>query len=415
MKNYPIFKINITKKIKFTDPITLEDINETVEEYIHKDINNIVILYNSNGSGENQYFFTNRSMPDGAINMAWMDDANNFYGCKDVSDRVHLDNTNLDKSETYLSLRSIGLHINHNYCLIDNVVNIYEDDDVELHDTNYKNQLYVLYNLDKGFKSYASLATVIAGVAQSNALHCQEGYESKTSILLNAQPATTDYVQNLNEPEQDIIVAAGQMEFGPPIGGPPYEPNSPDWAPPSPTYDPNSSDDSPTSIGEPISPDGSPPPIGTLSLSPILRDVDTTDGSSLSSMDVQTGGGGNEVAIFAATLGKWLLLHPLAKIILYKRYNVRETTWCSFPVLRLAQELLGECRGRSVQVAIGEANDILELADIESGGEIEPNCPQVTGGRRKTRRNKRKGGRKSRKMNKKTNKHRRSKKSKPAV
>lgn len=132
-------------------------------------------------------------------------------------------------------------------------------------------------------------------------------------------------------------------------------------------------------------------------------------------MDVQTGGGGNEVAIFAATLGKWLLLHPLAKIILYKRYNVRETTWCSFPVLRLAQELLGECRGRSVQVAIGEANDILELADIESGGEIEPNCPQVTGGRRKTRRNKRKGGRKSRKMNKKTNKHRRSKKSKPAV
>ena len=262
--------------------------------------------------------------------MAWLDDANNFYGCKDVSDRIHLDNTNLDKSETYLSLRSIGMHINHNYCLIDNVVNIYNDDDEGLHDTNYKNQLYVLYNLDKGFKSYASLATVTAGVAQSNALHCQEGYESKTSILLNAQPATTDYVQNLNEPEQDIIVAAGQMEFGPPIGGPPYEPNSPDWAPPSPTYDPNSSDDSPTSIGEPISPDGSPPPI--------LRDVDTTDGSSLSSMDVQTG-----------------------------------------------------------------------------GGEIEPNCPQVTGGRRKTRRNKRKGGRKSRKMNKKTNKHRRSKKSKPAV
>jgi len=414
MKNYPIFKVNITKKIEFTDPITLDDISQTIEEYIHKDKNNIVILYDADSSGVNRHFFTNRSTDvTGPMMMAWMEDQNSFYGCNDVSHRIFIDNTNLDTQTEYLSLRSLGLHVNHNYCNVDKMLDATYRGDED--DGDCKNQLYVLYNLDKGFKSYASIASVRAGVAQSSALHCQEGYASKTSVLLNAQPATTDYEQNLNEPEQDIIVAAGQMEFGPPIGGPPYEPNSPDWPPPSPTYDPNSSDDSPTSIGEPISPDGSPPPIGTLSLSPILRDVDTTDGSSLSSMDVQTGGGGNEVAIFAATLGKWLLLHPLAKIILYKRYNVRETTWCSFPVLRLAQELLGECRGRSVQVAIGEANDILELADIESGGEIEPNCPQVTGGRRKTRRNKRKGGRKSRKMNKKTNKHRRSKKLKPAV
>ena len=270
MKNYPIFKINITKKIKFTDPITLEDINETVEEYIHKDINNIVILYDSNGSGENQYFFTNRSIQDGAINMAWLDDANNFYGCKDVSDRIHLDNTNLDKSETYLSLRSIGMHINHNYCLIDNVVNIYNDDDEGLYDTNYKNQLYVLYNLDKGFKSYASLATVTAGVAQSNALHCQEGYESKTSILLNAQPATTDYVQNLNEPEQHILVNSESIELGPFIGTPPYETND------SPVYDPNSPDYPPPPLEEPNSPDYPPP----LSL------------EESSSMDIQPGGGG---------------------------------------------------------------------------------------------------------------------------
>jgi len=251
MKNYPIFKINITKKIKFTDPITLEDMSETVEEYIHKDINNIVILYDSNGSGENQYFFTNRN---GSITKALMDDANNFYGCKDVSDRIHLDNTNLDKSETYLSLRSIGMHINHNYCLIDNVVMVYDDDDVELHDTNYKNQLYVLYNLDKGFKSYASLATVNAGVAQRNALHCQDGYESKTSILLNAQPATTDYVQNLNEPKQDILVNCESIQIGPFIGTPPSEPNN------SPPYEPNS-------------PDYPPPPL-----------------EESSSMDVQTGG-----------------------------------------------------------------------------------------------------------------------------
>lgn len=264
MKNYPIFKINITKKIKFTDPITLEDMSETVEEYIHKDINNIVILYDSNGSGENQYFFTNRN---GSITKAWIDDANNFYGCKDVSDRIHLDNTNLDKSDSYLSLRSIGMHINHNYCLIDNVVMVYDDDDVEFHDKNYKNQLYVLYNLDKGFKSYASLATVNAGVAQRNALHCQDGYESKTSILLNAQPATTDYVQNLNEPKQDILVNCESIQIGPFIGTPPSEPNN------SPPYEPNSPDYPPPPLEEPNLPNYPPPPL-----------------EESSSMDVQTGG-----------------------------------------------------------------------------------------------------------------------------
>jgi len=335
MKNYPTFKVNITKKIKFTDPITLDDISETVEEYIHKDKNNIVILYDSDSSGVNRYFFTNQSDGFGTdevgpMMMAWMEDENSFYGCNNVSDRIFIDNTNLDTQTKYLSLRSFGLHVNNNYCIMDKMLETtYNQDE---NDNNYKNQLYVLYNLNKGFKSYVSLASVNAGVAQSSALHCQEGYASKTSVLLNAQPATTDYEENLNEPEQDIIVA-GPMD----IGGPPYEPNSPDWPPPSPTYDPNSTDGSPSSMGEPISPDGSPP-IGTLSLSPILRDVDRADGSSLSSMDLQTG-----------------------------------------------------------------------------GGEIELNCPQVTGGRRKTRRNKRKGGRKSRKMNKETNKNRRSKNSKTAV
>jgi hypothetical protein len=404
MKTYPTFKVNITKQIEFSDPITLDDINQTVEEYIHKDKNNIVILYDADGSGVNRYFFTNRSTDEkGAMMMAWMEDENSFYGCKEVSTRVLMDKNNLDTQTEYLSLRSFGMNVNHNYCNMDKIIESIINDDENDTDNNYKNQLYVLYNLDTGFKSYASIASVKAGVAQSGALHCQDGYNSKTSILLNAQPATTDYEQNLNEPPPILHY---------------YEPGSPDWPPPSqlsPIYDPNSQDGSPPSqlspIYNPNSQDGSPP----SQLSPILRVIDTPDGSPLSSMDIQTGGGGNEVAIFAAMLGKWLILHPLAKIILYKRYNVRETTWCSFPVLRLAQELLGECCGRSVQVAIGEANDILELADIESRGEIEPTYPQVTGGRRKTRRNKIKGGRKSRKMNKKQNTHRRSKKSKSAV
>tara|TARA_B110000879_G_scaffold208943_1_gene295551 strand:+ start:181 stop:1182 length:1002 start_codon:yes stop_codon:yes gene_type:complete len=333
MKTYPTFKVNITKEIEFSDPITLDDISQTVEEYIHTDKNNIVILYDADSSGVNKYFFTNRSTDArGPIMNALMEDVNSFYGCKDISDRIFIDNTNLDTQTEYLSLRSIGMHVNHNYCNMEKILDIiYHQDE---NDNNYKNQLYVLYNLDKGFKSYASLASVKAGVAQSSALHCQAGYDSKTSVLLNAQPATTDYEQNLNEPEQDIIVD-GPIE----IGGPPYEPNSPDgpppdWSPSSPDGPPP--DWSPSPPYDPNSPDGTQE---IASLSPIPLVIDTPDNSSLSSMDIQTGG----------------------------------------------------------------------------GGDIKPNCPQVTGGRRKTRRNKRKCGRKSRKMNKTTNKHRRSNKSKPAV
>ena len=118
----------------------------------------------------------------------------------------------------------------------------------------------------------------------------------------------------------------------------------------------------------------------------------------------QTGGGGNEVAIFAATLGKWLLLHPAAKYILYKRYNIQDDKWCSFPVLRLAQEMLGECRGRSIEVAIETVQT--ELDEMESNAQLDQmeRGERVEGGgksrsRRLYKRTSRKG-RKSRKSRK---------------
>lgn len=116
---------------------------------------------------------------------------------------------------------------------------------------------------------------------------------------------------------------------------------------------------------------------------------------------VQAGGGGNEVAIFAATLGKWLLIHPAAKYILYKRYGIQDDRWCSFPVLRLAQEMLGECRGGSVEVAIETAQN--ELDELDSNARLD-RMERGEGGGKSKRRTSRKG-RKSRKTKKKRKIH----------
>lgn len=95
---------------------------------------------------------------------------------------------------------------------------------------------------------------------------------------------------------------------------------------------------------------------------------------------IQTGGGGNEVAIFAATLGKWLLLHPAAKYILHKRYGIRDEGWCSFPVLRLAQQMLGECRGGSVEVAIETAQNELDELEVVASNERLDRAERGEGG-----------------------------------
>ena len=95
------------------------------------------------------------------------------------------------------------------------------------------------------------------------------------------------------------------------------------------------------------------------------------------------GGEGTNVWI-VAWLGKWLLLHPVAKYILYKRYNIETTSWCSFPVLRLAKEMINDCRGKRGQVAIDDIEAAMDVdlnatraiaektqSDIEEGDAIE--------------------------------------------
>lgn len=64
--------------------------------------------------------------------------------------------------------------------------------------------------------------------------------ETHRAFLPINPPATKDYVQNLNEPEQDILGNSESIQIGPFIGtppsetnnSPPYEPNSPDYPPP---------------------------------------------------------------------------------------------------------------------------------------------------------------------------------------
>jgi hypothetical protein len=264
--HFPTFKINLNYQNNFTDPITREVIEKTVEEYIHEDKDNIVILYNNGGNSENNYFLTTR---DNLTNI-FLDESNAFYACRRTTKTVTINSNNYIPDQTYLSLKSIGLITTNNYCIVDHYLHVSLGDREFLYDTTYKNQLFALHNLKKTYPSYISLNQASTQFARSSSLHCQEGYESPISILLTAQPATRDYNQNLNEPDDsnfDPIQVPTQLNTSPLAPLPPlYEPNSPPYAPHSPPYEPQSPPGPPPGYGDtppfmPNSPPGPPPPL----------------------------------------------------------------------------------------------------------------------------------------------------------
>ena len=230
--HFPTFKINLNYQNNFTDPITQEVIEKTVEEYIHEDKDNIVILYNNGGNSENNYFLTTRDI----LTNIFLDESNAFYACRRTTKTVIINSNNYIPDQTYLSLKSIGLITTNNYCIVDHYLHVSLGDREFLYDTTYKNQLFALHNLKKTYPSYISLNQASTQFARSSSLHCQEGYESPISILLTAQPATRDYDQNLNEPD-DSNFDPLQVPTQP--NTPPLEPNTPPYAPHSPPYAPH--------------------------------------------------------------------------------------------------------------------------------------------------------------------------------
>jgi surface protein len=177
--------INITKSVKFIDPISMEP--ETVihiEKYISKDPDNVVLMYlvdlqDKRGKPKKgkRYFFTQRST---ILNMA--NDSNSvFYGCYKTS-TTHIPRAdNVFKDKHYLGLRSIGLIGGpHNYCIIDAIEN------------NQLHQLFVIHNTEHSFPSFVTKHVLGPDPNIVSALHCQEGHKSGISVAVAGYPSTKE-------------------------------------------------------------------------------------------------------------------------------------------------------------------------------------------------------------------------------
>tara|TARA_B110000444_G_C18712168_1_gene534237 strand:+ start:90 stop:1013 length:924 start_codon:yes stop_codon:yes gene_type:complete len=81
-----------------------------------------------------------------------------------------------------------------------------------------------------------------------------------------------------------------------------------------------------------------------------------------------SGGEDNNILFFVIWLGKFFILHPIAKYILFRRYGISTERWCSFPVWKLAIAIINECRGHSNvninQVAVDNGTE--SAIDIEA-------------------------------------------------
>ena len=106
--------IDINTTISFYDPITLDDFNGTIKEYIHKDINHIVFA-SKESNGSMLYFLTNRENIQHVLNKP----ANILYPC---IEKGTLRSENIEKDMKLLNLRSLGFHTSLQYCFM----NVYE-------------------------------------------------------------------------------------------------------------------------------------------------------------------------------------------------------------------------------------------------------------------------------------------------
>jgi ankyrin repeat protein len=162
-------RINITKDLSFTDPITMEEENINICDYIEEDKDNIVIIYN-----KNDYFFTTRQ-----IISTQKDDAT-VYPCVRTSHALIPHRENVISTKPLYDLKKIGFVYSF-FC------------DMKHYFNNPDNQLFAIINTKQEYPSFVS-DRIFSGRDHDvvSGLHCQEGQESKISYMIVAIPSTKD-------------------------------------------------------------------------------------------------------------------------------------------------------------------------------------------------------------------------------
>ena len=156
--------VNLTKELDFTDPITMEDTNVKISEYIKEDPDNLVFVYDVN-----RYFLSKRSI----INMMRRDAT--LYPCFVLNS---MNPTNINTNKQLFNLLKIGF-VSGYPCIMTALY------------TNPNKQLFSIFSTNKQFHSFISHDVLHQGSMVSG-LHCQEGSGSKISILQPAYPSLTD-------------------------------------------------------------------------------------------------------------------------------------------------------------------------------------------------------------------------------
>jgi ankyrin repeat protein len=158
-------RVNITKTIRFEDPIMMSEEDIDIGKYIEEDKDNIVIVYD-----KNRYFFTNRETIVKQIEDATL------YPCMKPDT---MKPENILRTKPLYDLKKIGL-IAGFPCVINKV---FENPD---------HQLFALINTKEKYPSFVSDEILNRGGSFISGLHCQAGQESKISYMLTAVPSTQD-------------------------------------------------------------------------------------------------------------------------------------------------------------------------------------------------------------------------------
>ena len=162
MNSDTIIDINTTVSLK--DPITLEEFNGTIKEYIYEDINHIVFAAKEN-NGSMLYFLTNRENIQTVMN----EPINILYPCIKTGT---MRSENIEKNVKLLNLRSLGFHTSWQYCFM----NVYEKLPRQL-------QVFVIEDTGLNYPSYVSDDILNQDGNVVGGLHCQEGYQQPIAML----------------------------------------------------------------------------------------------------------------------------------------------------------------------------------------------------------------------------------------
>lgn len=163
--------INITKTVEFFDPIMQETENILIADYIKEDIDNVVFIYNTN-----DYFFTKRST------IVSMEKQATLYPCDQATGFIPPENVN--SNMPLFNFKLIGF------------LNGYYGDIKEFFQNN-QSQLFAIIDTNITHPSFVSYNVLHEGGQWVSGLHCQEGQDSRVTVLKVAYPSIEDNTKPL--------------------------------------------------------------------------------------------------------------------------------------------------------------------------------------------------------------------------